>query len=175
MPGTRTKPIPPPYLITFTCYGARLHGDESGSVDRDHNIPGTPFLPPNPVRVSSERQRSRQDPYVLDGRLGAVVLKALKDVCAYRGWTLFAAHVRTQHIHLVVAAKDDPERVLHDLKAYASRALTCAGLDDAHRHRWTRHGSTRYLWKPEQVGTAIHYVVREQGEPMAAWEMEWSQ
>ena len=27
-----------------------------------------------------------------------------------------------------------------------------------------------YLWKPEQVGAAIHYVVRERGEPMAAWE-----
>ncbi len=24
--------------ITFTCYGARLHGDESGSVDRHHNL-----------------------------------------------------------------------------------------------------------------------------------------
>ena len=101
------------------------------------------------------------------------MLKALKDVCAYRGWTLFAAHVRTQHIHLVVAAKDDPEKVLHDLKAYASRARTRAGLDGETKRRWTRHGSTRYLWKAEHIGAAIHYVVREQGEPMVGWEMEW--
>ena len=39
--------IPLAYLITFACYGARLHGDESGSVDRHHNLPGTPYLPPD--------------------------------------------------------------------------------------------------------------------------------
>jgi hypothetical protein len=30
------------YLITFPTYGTWLHGDERGSVDRDHNLPGTP-------------------------------------------------------------------------------------------------------------------------------------
>ena len=33
--------------------------------------------------------------------------------------------------------------------------------------RWTRHGSTRYLWNDEQLHRAIHYVVYEQGPPMA--------
>jgi len=28
------------YFITFACYGAHLHGDESGSVDRNHLVPG---------------------------------------------------------------------------------------------------------------------------------------
>ena len=28
------------YFITFACYGARLHGDESGSVDRRDNLVG---------------------------------------------------------------------------------------------------------------------------------------
>jgi len=27
------------YLITFTTYGTWVHGDERGSVDREHNIP----------------------------------------------------------------------------------------------------------------------------------------
>ncbi len=97
-------------------------------------------------------------------------MKAFREVCALRGWTLLAAHVRTQHIHLVVAAEDGPEKILHDVKAYASRALNRCGLDDANRRRWTRHGSTRYLWKPKQIGAAIHYVVREQGDAMVVWE-----
>ena len=67
-------------------------------------------------------------------------------------------------------AEDSPERVLKDAKAYASRALNRAGLDGADQRRWTRHGSTRYLWKPEQVGAAIHYVTREQGKPMTVLE-----
>ena len=35
---------PKAFLITFSCYGTRLHGDESGSVDRDHNAYHAPFL-----------------------------------------------------------------------------------------------------------------------------------
>jgi hypothetical protein len=32
------------YLITFTTYGARLHGSARGSVDDEHNVYGTPLL-----------------------------------------------------------------------------------------------------------------------------------
>lgn len=169
-PTTSKRTIPLAYLVTFTCYGARLHGDQSGSVDRDHNIPGTPVLAQNPARVSSEQKRARQKPYVMDARRRALVLKASQEVCAFRGWTLLAAHVRTQHVHLIVAAENGAEKILHDVKAYAARTLNRWGLDDGNSHRWTRHGSTRYLWQPEQVGAAIHYVVREQGKPMAVWE-----
>jgi vacuolar-type H+-ATPase subunit C/Vma6 len=70
----------------------------------------------------------------------------------------------------VVEAEDAPEKVLQDAKKYASRALNRAGEEDENQREWTRHGSTRYLWKPESVGAAIHYVVREQGEPMAVRE-----
>ena len=162
--------IPLAYLITFTCYGTRLRGDEHGSVDRDHNIPGTPFLPPNPTRVSAQEKRMKQETSALDRADRALVLEALQEVCFHRGWALLAAHVRSRHVHFVVSAQDAPERVLNDVKGYASRALNRAGGDREERRRWARHGSTRYLWKPEQVGNAIHYVVREQGEPMAVWE-----
>jgi len=60
--------------------------------------------------------------------------------------------------------------LLTDIKAYASRALNRSGLDTPTRKRWTQHGSTRYLWNSDQVGSGIHYMVREQGEPMAVWE-----
>ena len=163
-------PIPLAYLITFTCYGARRHGDESGSVDRDHNLHGTPFLAPNPIRVRSEERRAKQVPYMLDRSRRAMVLEAVCELCAHRGWTLLAAQVRRQHVHFVVAAEDAPEKVLEDAKKYASRALNRAGREEQNQRRWTRHGSTRYLWKPESVGAAIHYVVREQGDPMAVWE-----
>ena len=41
------------YFITFACYGARLHGEESGSVDRQHNLVGSRLLEPDPQRVPS--------------------------------------------------------------------------------------------------------------------------
>ena len=159
-------PLPLAYLVTFTCYGTRLHGVESGSVDRNHNIPGTPYLSPNPLRVASEQKRIRQEPYRMDARTRFLVLQAIQEVCSHRGWTLFAAHVRNQHIHLVVAAEDHPEKILHDVKAYANRALNRAGLDDASKRRWTRHGSTRYLWREHDVEDACRYVVHGQGDPL---------
>ena len=36
------------YLITFACYGCHLHGDESGSVDREHNLPGSRLVTGDP-------------------------------------------------------------------------------------------------------------------------------
>ena len=57
-----------------------------------------------------------------------------------------------------------------DFKTYASRALNGTGLDAANRKRWTRHGSTKYLWRPENVATAMRYAVHGQGEPMALFE-----
>lgn len=33
------------FLITFACYGQRLHGDPRWSVDRFHNQPGAQYVP----------------------------------------------------------------------------------------------------------------------------------
>ena len=164
------KPIPLAYLITFTCYGTRLHGDASGSVDREHNAYGSSFLSPNSIRVASEQSRAKQRPYSMNSLQRKAVLGAVMEICLYRGWSLLAIHVRSQHVHLVVAGEDAPEKIMEDAKKYASRALNRAVKDSNNRRRWARHGSTRYLWKPDAVGAAIHYVVREQGEPMAVWE-----
>jgi hypothetical protein len=41
-----------------------------------------------------------------------------------------------------------------------------AGVDPRGRKRWTRHGSTRYLWTPDQVEAAIRYVLGQQGDVM---------
>jgi hypothetical protein len=43
-------------------------------------------------------------------------------------------------------------------------------LDSDRVNRWTRHGSTRYLWKEAEVEATIQYVVNEQGLPMAVYE-----
>lgn len=59
---------------------------------------------------------------------------------------------------------------MNDLKSYSSRLLNQTGKDTADRKRWARHGSTRWLWKPEHISAAIRYVVDEQGDPMAVFE-----
>lgn len=58
---------------------------------------------------------------------------------------------------------------MNDFKAYASRALNRVEGVEGDRRRWARHGSTRWLWKDQDVREAIRYVVEEQGERMAVF------
>jgi REP element-mobilizing transposase RayT len=160
------------YLITFACYGCHLHGSESGSVDREHNVRGTPVLELDPARATAEKRRMEQPPYDLDQLHREAVLEAIQEVCAYRGWTLLAAHVRSSHVHTVVEAEVLPERIMSDFKTYASRRLSRMSLDEPNRKRWARHGSTRWLWKPQHVSAAIQYVVAEQGPAMSVFESQ---
>ncbi len=75
-------------------------------------------------------------------------------------------------MHTVVEAEIAPERVMSGFKAYASRGLNRLNLDEPKRKRWARHGSTRWLWKPQHVAAAIQYVVAEQGDAMSVFEPE---
>jgi REP element-mobilizing transposase RayT len=111
-----------------------------------------------------------QPPYWLDRESRTAVLSALRGHCVHRGWSLLAAHVRTNHVHAIVEADVRPEKVMNEFKSYASRELNRLDRDGPKRKR--RHGSTRWLWKDEDVQQALQYVVDEQGEPMALFIAE---
>lgn len=113
-----------------------------------------------------------QDPYLLDPAARAAVLAAIRKHCAHRGWNLLAAHVRSNHVHAIVEAETPPERIMNEFKAYASRELNRSGSDGTSRKRWARHGSTRWLWKDEDVRQALQYVIDEQGQRMALFVAE---
>jgi len=162
--------IPLAYFITFSCYGTWLHGGKGTSVDRYHNIPKTEFLSFNQARQMSAKKRMLETPYFLDEPQRQIVLNTIKEVCHYRGWALMAAHVRTNHVPFVVHAMLSPENIMNTIKAYSSRRLNESKLERLRINRWTRHGSTRYLWREEEVEATMQYVVYEQGNPMAVFE-----
>ena len=114
----------------------------------------------------------KQPGYRLGEAQRDIVLHAVQKHCTHRDWRLLAVHVRSTHVHLVLEAKQVPERILTEIKAYASRALSRAGFDGRTRKRWARHGSTRYLWQPQHAKAAIEYVVFGQGGPMAVWRYQ---
>jgi REP element-mobilizing transposase RayT len=161
-----TGDIPNAYFITWTCYGIWLHGRAPGSVDNEHNRFGDPVLPPDREQEAEMRRRLAEAPYSLDQPRRQIMLRTIQEVSNHRGWQLIAAHVRSNHVHVIVHAECGPDKVMEDYKAYCTRRLREAGFDPARRHRWTEGGSKRYLWKPEQLQAAIRYVLDEQGEPM---------
>jgi REP element-mobilizing transposase RayT len=158
--------IPLAYLITFRCYGTWLHGDERGSVDQDHNIYGTPFLPRDQKREEEERQRLKQPPVKLDEARRIAVDKSIREVCNHRGWALRAINVRTNHVHVVVSAQCESKKLLNDLKAYATRGMRKAGVWSSPITPWAERGSRKYLWKPRSVERAIDYVLNHQGDDL---------
>ena len=159
--------MPLAYFISFTTYGTWLHGRDPGSVDHAHNQLGTPCLPPDESLEQAERGQLTQPPDRLDAGRRTVVLETIREVCRHRGWRLWAVHVRSNHVHVVVTAAVKPEKVMADFKAYASRRLREHFKEASDRKRWTEHGSTRYLWKEDRVHEAIDYVLNRQGTPMA--------
>jgi REP element-mobilizing transposase RayT len=119
------------------------------------------------LRVLTERQSIKQPPYWPDRESRTAVLSALREHWVHRGWSLLAAHVRTNHVHAIVEADVRPERVMNEFKSYASGELNRLDRDGPDRKRWVRHESIRRLWNDEDVQQALQYVVEEQGEPMA--------
>jgi len=158
------------YLITFTCYAQWLHGDRRGSVDRRQNGVDEEFLPRNDLQEEREHLNKDYTPYRLDEPRRIRVLAAIRETCGYRGWRLWALHVRATHVHVVVTGLATPEKIMTDLKAYASRALNRSGLDHIACKHWSRHGSTRYINAPKHLDAAIEYVLFKQGFPMAVFD-----
>ena len=154
------------YFLTWTAYGAWLHGREKGSVEKSGNLFGTPVLPPDPILEAIMLDRMIADPYELNEPRRNVVLDTLLEVAQYRRWNLIAAHIRSTHVHVVVQSMASPEKIMSDFKAYSSRRLSERLEENKDTKRWTQHGSTRYLWTEDQISEAVEYTLERQGTVM---------
>lgn len=159
--------VEPVYFLTFRTYGTWLHGDERGSVDRNNKDFGEPLTARNDALKRRRQSAMKNAPCLLDtSDRRRAVEAAMERTCAHRGWNLLALNVRTNHVHVVLVASVEKERVLADLKAWATRALREAGLADRYTDVWSHHGSTRVLTTEEAVEGAIQYTLYEQGPPL---------
>jgi REP element-mobilizing transposase RayT len=155
--------LPLAYFITFTTYGTWLQGRDPGWVDRKHNQYGDPIPAADADRETRQRAKMNQPEYLLNQPRRATVLQTIADVAQVRNWQLWAVHVRTNHVHIVVSAPQRPEKIMGDFKAWCSRRIREQFSEPSERERWTRHGSTKYLWSAEQIQEKVAYVVEGQG------------
>ena len=161
------------YFITFTCFGQNLPGAIPLTVGRKPETSDPKVIRRNRSLFAHQVEILGSEAYELGSAARRIVLDTIIDVCRYRGWVLFAAHVRMTHVHVVVRAIDvRPEFILNTFKAYASRALNAANLDPKGTRRWARHGSTQWLGTPTSLVRVIRYVVHRQGRPMAVFVAE---
>jgi len=159
------------YLITIRSYGTWLHGDEKGSVDRHgFNVYGTPRVSQSEKLKYFMQLQMKQNPTILDKKERVCVLAAVKEVCDFRGYELFALNIRTNHLHSVVSANTKPEKIINEFKSYATRRLREAELIEPDKIVWARGKSRRYLWKPRHVEIAIDSVLFGQGDEIPEFD-----
>jgi REP element-mobilizing transposase RayT len=153
------------YFITFRTYGTWLQGDARGWTARG-DARGELQRAPHRGFAGNGRQRMRDEPFVLNQEARGVVERAIRATCSFRDWDVVALNVRTNHVHVVLAAGEQkPEPVMTTLKTWASRALRGGGLAGPDRKLWSRHGSTEYLWTERDVQATAWYVVHGQDGP----------
>jgi len=166
--------FPLAYLITFRCYGTWLHGDDRGSYRRSSNTIGRVVqIPPRPGLREAETAQLKHPSVQLNKKQRKLIEEAIREVCLHRRYVLYAVNARSNHVHSVVSASKAPEPILAAFKAYSTRALRRAGLDEKIQP-WSRHGSTVYLWKERHVDKAIEYVVLGQDHPFSVDDADLS-
>jgi REP element-mobilizing transposase RayT len=170
------------WLLTWTTYGTWLPGDERGFVSsvRDetgesviHNVFGSEYDRDMPALAEHARVALKSPPICLTREQAQSVLEQFQQTAAHRNWKLCAAAVMANHAHIVVGVPGDPdpEDLLRDFKAYASRTLNGRWSRPTSETWWTESGSKRKLPDENAVLSAIRYV-EQQHAPLALWSLD---
>jgi len=169
MPRAYSPPLA--YFLTWACYGQRLHGDDRGSIDREHNIRGTPYLPRDALRFEAERQLMRSPRFALTDEMRRVADPAVYALADEEGWRILAANVRSTHVHVVVdcRGKVSPEDAMTAFKSRITKDFGIADLVGADPDVWAEHGSTRWINHAAGLYGAIAYVNEWQSGKKKEW------
>jgi REP element-mobilizing transposase RayT len=143
------------YHLTWHTHKTHLPGNRKGWVGRGGGI-----RPPDAQLELVAELTSNAEPVILTDVQRAAVEEQIRGTCAIRGWTIHAVNVRSTHVHLVVTADAAPERMMDQLKAWASRRLN--QLVGAKRRWWSYHGRTKWINDPDYLRNAVTYVNESQ-------------
>ena len=70
--------------------------------------------------------------------------------------------MRTEHAHIVLQSSIEKEKTMGKLKSYATRALREHYSElSLRKHFWSRHGSNKIIFRPEQLFPAVHYTIKD--------------
>jgi len=95
-----------------------------------------------------------QPAYRLDAERQAIVARAIRELCLERGWRLIEVQPREWEVVAIVESDLKPERVIHDFKIAATRALASLDGEGPNRKRFNRRARVQHLTQPEQASAA---------------------
>jgi REP element-mobilizing transposase RayT len=168
-------------LITWTCYGTWLPGDERGHVSNvclpdggyepKQNIPGTPVAAGHVLTRELARALQKGETVWLTPTEALCTATALASAAQERGWRILRASIMANHVHVVVCdCPDDGPAVRRVLKGVSQAALSRAR---GHARRWwTQGGSDRYKHGTAAVEAAVNYVANQEHKLAEIVDME---
>ncbi len=151
------------YFLTWTTYGTWLPGDGRGW----HSNTGM-WCQPDELRRHWSQIRMTEEALVLNREQRDKVEETIRRHCEIRGWHLYAVNCRTNHVHVVVEAKVDADRVMDQFKAWSTRNLKALASNQSNSEMasrekwWTENGSKPNLFTDEELHGAISYTVEQQ-------------
>ncbi len=149
--------------ITWGTYGDRLHGDERPTVDRSHNTPGTPFLPPNPAREQYERSSLRGNVVHLTQDQMEFIERTIPTICARGDWRLVTCAAGPNHVHVLLAcdSRIHGKQARQWLKRWLGEAMTKQWppvSPDVRTSWWAEGGSTKAVKDESYFANAKRYI-----------------
>jgi len=146
------------FLITWTIYGTFLQGDSRGWRKRRK---GTQTSQPKLAEWHADRLKY---PILrLDDQQRCCVTAEIQRLCNFRGWRLWASSVRTNHVHVVVHAKEVAgSKVRDQMKANATRVLRECWKEFVDRPVWTYGGDWQCVNDESSLEQVILYVLEAQ-------------
>jgi REP element-mobilizing transposase RayT len=157
-------------LITWTCYGTWLPGDERGHVsnvllseggfDPKRNVPGTPVAAGDAFTRTRAAALQKGATVWLTEAQALCAAGALVEAARDRDWHIRRAALMANHVHVVVCdCPDDGPAVRRVFKGVSQAALSKA--EGRSQRWWTAGGSDRYKHGTAAVQAGIDYVANQ--------------
>ncbi|HZZ30228.1 MAG TPA: hypothetical protein VFE46_19675 [Pirellulales bacterium] len=149
------------YHITFGTYGARLHGDERGTVDCRHNRVNEPILGRNDAWRHASRDRLQFAPISLTLRQRHHSEAIIPEICRRGGWKYHLAAAQADHVHALITADTDGKIVRRLLKRWLSEELSKFWPLPEGQAWWAESGSVKWIWTGDYFRNVLDYIRRQ--------------
>lgn len=142
------------YFITWTVYGSFLQGDARWW---SHHRKKT--TSPQPRLERWHRDRLKHEVLLLTVEQRLLVETEIRRLCDFRGWHLWVANPRFNHVHVVVtAAQHSGKQVRDQMKANCTRVLRERYPAFVDRPVWTVGGDWKCINTEDGLEQAIQYA-----------------
>ena len=110
---------PVAFFLTWVTYGTWLPGDQRGWIEHQHG-----WKMPQPLLELECKARQEEESCLLSMDERVLVDDQIAETCRFRKWILHAVNCRSNHVHVVVTARDyTGEKVRDQLKANCTRGV----------------------------------------------------